>query len=347
MKAVRVFAGGDIRLVDVAVPEPADAEVRIRVEAVGICGTDIEIVGGNMAYYTAGLARYPVTIGHEWTGIIDAVGVGVQGLQLGQRVVGEVSIGCMTCPTCRSGAYHRCVVRTETGVMNRDGGMAEHLVLPAWAVHLVPSEVDVRAAALIEPTAIAYNAVRLGGIAPGRRVLIVGDGPIGLLILLVARAFGGDGLVLCGADSRRLELARSLGAAAVIDAREPDVAEHIVAAFEGERPEIVLEASGSLGGVETAIALAAPGATIVLQGLLGRLPERGLDLDRIVVNDLCLRGALGSPGIWPQVVELVASGLVDPALLVTHDLPMEDFANAFGLVRSREAIKVILRPHHE
>ena len=346
MKAVRVFAGGDIRLVEVAMPVPARGEVRIRVEAVGICGTDTEIVGGNMAYYTAGLARYPVTIGHEWTGIIDAVGEGVQGLLQGQRVVGEVSIGCMTCPTCQSGAYHRCSKRTETGVMNRDGGMAEYLVLPAWAVHPVPPALDVRAAALIEPTAIAYNAVRLGGVAPGRRVLIVGDGPIGLLILQVAKALGGEGIVLCGADTRRLELARSLGAAA-IDARENGFPEQIVAALEGERPEIVLEASGSIGGVETAIALSAPGATIVLQGLLGRMPDRGIDLDRIVVNDLCLRGALGSPGIWPQVVDLVASGRVDPALLVTHDFPMQDFANAFDLVRSREAIKVILRPHHE
>jgi len=341
-----VFAGGDIRLVEVAMPVPVRGEVRIRVEAVGICGTDTEIVGGNMAYYTAGLARYPVTIGHEWTGIIDAVGEGVQGLLQGQRVVGEVSIGCMTCPTCQSGAYHRCSKRTETGVMNRDGGMAEYLVLPAWAVHPVPPAVDVRAAALIEPTAIACNAVRLGGVAPGRRVLIVGDGPIGLLILQVAKALGGEGIVLCGADTRRLELARSLGAAS-IDARENGFPEQIFAALEGERPEIVLEASGSIGGVETAIALSAPGATIVLQGLLGRMPDRGIDLDRIVVNDLCLRGALGSPGIWPQVVDLVASGRVDPALLVTHDFPMQDFANAFDLVRNREAIKVILRPHHE
>jgi len=346
VKAVRVFAGGDIRLVEVAMPVPVRGEVRIRVEAVGICGTDTEIVGGNMAYYTAGLARYPVTIGHEWTGIIDAVGEGVQGLLQGQRVVGEVSIGCMTCPTCQSGAYHRCSKRTETGVMNRDGGMAEYLVLPAWAVHPVPPAVDVRAAALIEPTAIACNAVRLGGVAPGRRVLIVGDGPIGLLILQVAKALGGEGIVLCGADTRRLELARSLGAAS-IDARENGFPEQIFAALEGERPEIVLEASGSIGGVETAIALSAPGATIVLQGLLGRMPDRGIDLDRIVVNDLCLRGALGSPGIWPQVVDLVASGRVDPALLVTHDFPMQDFANAFDLVRNREAIKVILRPHHE
>lgn len=346
MKAVRVFAGGDVRLVEVAVPEPAPGEVRIRVDAVGICGTDVEIVAGTMAYYTSGLARYPVTIGHEWTGVVDAPGAGVDDLAPGQRVVGEVSIGCRRCPTCLGGAYHRCALRTETGVMNRDGGMAEHVVLPRWAVHPVPAGVGLQAAALVEPTAIAFNAVRLGGVGPGKRALIIGDGPIGLLILQVAKALGDDGPVVCGADTRRLEVARALGAAAVVDARAADARDSILGAFGGERPAIVLEASGSLGGVETAVALAAPGAIVVLQGLLGHLPARGIDLDRIVVNDLALRGALGSPGVWPQVVALIAGGAVDPAAIVTHELPMSRFAQGFELVRRREAVKVVLRPDH-
>lgn len=346
MKAVRVFGAHDVRLVTLPEPEPDVNEVRIRVEAIGICGTDVEIVGGNMAYYTSGLAHFPITIGHEWTGIVDRCGEAVTDLAEGMRVVGEVSIGCRTCAICLSGSYHRCLNRSETGVMNRDGGMADYVVIPRWAVHPVPDHVPVAAAALVEPTAIAFNAVRLGGVGLGRRTFIVGDGPIGLLILQVARAMGDTAPVVCGADTQRLSTARSLGAGAIVDAREPGHREAVLAAFGGDKPEIILEASGSAAGVETALAVAAPGATIILQGLLGALPSKAIDLDHVVVNDITLRGALGSPGIWPQVVDLIASGQVHPEAIVTHTLPMTDFSAGFDLVRSREAIKVILRPNH-
>jgi 2-desacetyl-2-hydroxyethyl bacteriochlorophyllide A dehydrogenase len=346
MKAIQVIGPEMARLVELPLPEPVAGEVAIRVEAVGICGTDLEIIGGNMAYYTAGLARYPVVIGHEWVGEVAALGEGVAGLAVGDRVVGEVSIGCMTCPTCRSGAYHRCPRRTETGVMNRDGGMAERVVLPAWAVHRVARTVDLRSAALVEPTAIAYNAVRLATVGPESRVAVVGDGPIGLLLLQVARAKGARHVVVIGADYRRMALARQLGALAVVDARMGRSVDAVRDAMGGEAPDVVLEASGTSAGVEAAVAVAAPGAIVVLQGLMGQLPDRALDLDHVVVNDLTLRGALGSPGIWPEVIALIEEGHVDPSTIVTHDRPLSDYAEVLEEVRSRRAVKALLRPDH-
>jgi 2-desacetyl-2-hydroxyethyl bacteriochlorophyllide A dehydrogenase len=345
MKALQVMGPGQIDLVEVPAPEPGPGEVAIEVEAVGICGTDLEIIGGNMAYYTAGLAKYPVIIGHEWAGQVVELGEGVSGLSKGDRAVGEVSIGCMACPTCRAGAYHRCPYRTETGVMNRDGGMAERIVLPAWAVHRVSPHVGLRSAALVEPTAIALNAVRLAGICPKSRVAVIGDGPIGLLLLQVSRAMGASGVALVGADAQRMDLAQRLGASAVIDARAGDAASALRRAM-GEPPDVVLEASGTSAGVGSAVEAAAPGATVVLQGLLGRLPEKALDLDHVVVNDLTLRGALGSPGIWPDVIALIEKDLVDPAALVTHEGPMSDYAGILEDVRSRRAVKALLRPDH-
>lgn len=344
MKAVRVLGAGHIELAEIACPEPSVGEVGIRVLAVGICGTDIEIIKGHMAYYSSGRAVFPITIGHEWVGEVAALGQGVTGLELGERVVGEVSIGCMACETCSSGAYHRCASRTETGVMNRDGGLAEHIVLPVWAVHRISNSVDVRSAALVEPSAVALNGVRLGGVGPTSQVAVMGDGPIGLLLLQVAKAFGAPKVFVVGADRARLDLALRLGADAAIDARSEDVPEALLIAGEGRRPTVVLEASGNPEAVRAAIAAAAPGATIVLQGLCGCTPPKGFDLDRIVINDLTLRGALGSPGIWPEVIGLIESGRIDPSAIVTHDLPIRDFARALEIIEARLAVKLLLRP---
>jgi L-iditol 2-dehydrogenase len=343
MKALQVTAPGTFAVTDVAPVTPGDCEVAITVRAVGICGTDIEIIDGTMAYYTSGQAHYPIVIGHEWVGEVAALGSGVSDFSKGDRVVGEVSIGCMVCDVCRSGAYHRCPRRTETGVMNRSGGMAEQVVLPAWAVHRINPSVDLRAAALVEPTAVALNAVRLAALKPTDSVVVIGDGPIGLLLLQVAKAKGAERVILIGANDRRLALAATFGPLDVIDARSGDAVSR-VRRYYPALADVVLEASGTSAGVETAMAVAAPGARIILQGLLGRMPERPLSLDNIVIGDMTIRGALGSPGIWPEAISLIESGKVDPALLVTHDVPLTAFSEALAAVRSRQAVKAVVRP---
>lgn len=350
MTALRATAPGVIELVTVPRPIPGPDDVLIRVLLAGICGTDVEIADGVMMYFTSGAAAYPVTLGHEWVGEVAGLGSGLvdgAGLVLGDRVVGECSVGCQLCATCEGGSYHRCAQRTETGILNRDGALAEFLVLPRHAVHAVGA-LPLRAAALIEPAAVALNCVRLGGVGPGSSgVAVVGDGPIGLLMLMMARAAGAARVVIAGADASRLALAARLGADACIDVRAVvDVPAAIAAACSGGRPPgTVLEASGTAAGVEAAVAAAAPGGCVVLAGLCGAGAGRpALDTDRVVVGDLTLRGALGSPGRWAEAIGLVASGRVDAAALVTHELPLAAWAEAFEAVRGRKGVKVLLRP---
>lgn len=355
MTALRTTSPGVVELVSVPRPASGPGDVLIRVLLAGICGTDVEIADGVMTYFTSGMATYPVTLGHEWVGEVAGLGAGLEhgdsgtGLSIGDRVVGECSVGCTFCSVCGDGAYHRCAQRTETGILNRDGALAEFVVLPRRAVHRIGATVAPRAAALVEPTAVALNCARLGGVGPGSRVAVVGDGPVGLLMLLVAQALGAKAVVIAGADASRLALARRLGAAAAIDVGglgAGDVAAAIAAACAGGRPpDVVLEASGSAAGVEVAVEAAAPGATVVLAGLCGAGARRPvLDSDRVVVSDLTLRGALGSPGRWAEAVALIESGRVDAAALVSHELPLAEYARAFGLVRSRAGVKVLLRP---
>ena len=223
MDALRVTGPGALALCRVALPSPGADEVAVRVAFVGICGTDVEIARGDMVYYTSGAARFPCTLGHEWSGVVIEVGAGEAAARfaVGDHVVGECSVGCARagCARCASGSYHRCADRTETGIMNRDGAAAERVVLPARALHRVAASVPLRAAALVEPAAVALNAALLANVGPGSLVAVLGDGPIGLLLLLVSRALGADAVFVVGADDARLALAARLGAAAVVDAR--------------------------------------------------------------------------------------------------------------------------------
>ena len=357
MLALRATSTGVYSLCDLPVPEPLANEVLIEVALAGICGTDVEILDGCMAYFTSTPPRgtYPITLGHEWSGKVVAAGSADARLAdgslpvVGDAVVGECSLGCRACAFCSSGSYHRCNSRQETGIIARNGALARFIVMPACYVHRLPLPLSLRAGALVEPTAVALNGLRAGGVKAGSRVAVFGDGPIGLLLLQAALAAGAI-VVIVGADLLRLRLAQRLGAAAAIDARDcANIPAAIAAALGGTPPDVILEAAGSRDAVAAAVASAAPGAVIILQGLcgaaaVGAAPSPAVDTDVVVVQDLTLRGALGSPGLWPAAIALLASGAIDVDALVTHELPLREFEAALALLRSRTAVKVMLRP---
>ncbi len=343
MRALIIEAPNSYQIGEVATPAAEDSAVVIDVVAGGICGTDLEILHGDMFYYTSGMARFPVIPCHEWTGIVRSVGRDVSHVSVGDNVVGEVSIGCLSCRTCLSGHYHRCAERTETGVMNRQGGFAEQIALPATFVHPISASVPLRSAALVEPSSVAYNGIRRAGVCPDDKVAIFGDGPIGLLLLQIARAFGAQRIVLIGAADRRLALAKTLGADVVLDARQDNLEAAVREAFDGDLPSVVFEASGNPEAIRSAVAVTAPGGRIVLQGFCGGKRVDGFNVDPIIVNDMTVMGALASPGIWPQVIRLIESKRIDPSLIVTDELPVSQFGEAVRRVESREAVKVVLR----
>ncbi|WP_421853578.1 zinc-dependent alcohol dehydrogenase [Oricola sp.] len=323
---------------------PAPGEVAIAVEAVGVCGTDIEIVDGTMPYFTSGAASYPIVPGHEWVGRVVEAGAGVTRFVAGDRVVGECSVGCMRCHRCMAGLYHQCANRTETGILNRSGGFSERIVFPELFLHPISEDVSLNAAALVEPTAIAFNGVKKASVSPRDRVAVFGDGPIGLLLMMVAKAFGARSVAVVGATKSRLAHAVRLGADLAIDVTAQDPRAQLLEYGDGSLPDVVLEATGNPAAVPAAIEAAAPGGRVVLQGLFAGGKVRELCFDHLVVNDISLLGALGSPGIWPDVIALIESGEVDPAAIVTHELALDQFGEGIRLVKAREALKVIVRP---
>ena len=208
MRAIEFHGDEQLELVERPDPTPGEGELLIEPTGVGICGTDIEIFDGSLAYFRMGLAKYPIVPGHEWTGTVVDVGAGVTGFEAGDRVVGEVAIGCGVCVRCRAGRRHLCAKRTETGHRphGRRDGHADGLpgrVRP-------PRRARAARRALVEPTSVALHAVRRGRVA-GQRVLVVGAGPIGLLVAQCAHAEGATEVVVTDTREDRLTLAAALG----------------------------------------------------------------------------------------------------------------------------------------
>lgn len=344
MRAILIEGPGRVALRDVATQAPRPGEVRLRPLAVGICGTDVEIVDGTMPYFTSGMAAYPIIPGHEWVGEIESVGDGVRDFRAGDRVVGECSVGCGHCALCRAGDYHRCLSRTETGILNRNGGFAELLTFPASSLHRISPRLPVETAALVEPAAVAFNGVRRAAVTPRDDVLILGDGPIGLLVLQVARAFGARSVTMVGGTPSRLVVAAKAGATATIDFASTDNMIEAVRGVTGAAPSVVIEATGNPAAVNTAIATVASGGRVVLLGIFAGQRATNVDLDRVVTGDITLRGALGSPGIWPDVIALIEGNRIDPGLLVSDVLPLSDFSEGVRRVKARSGIKIVVKP---
>ena len=333
MAALQIHGPNDIRHITCPVPTPHGDEALIRVTATGLCGTDVEIAHGTQPYYTTGRASYPVIPGHEWAGVIVTAPAG-GGFAIGEQVVGECSLGCKTCPPCRRGAYHTCENLRETGILNKNGAFAQYLTAPVSALHKVPHSVPAHTAAMIEPCAVALNGLKRCGLTPGAPLTIHGDGPIGLLTLLMAQALNAGPITLVGATPHRLALAKTLGATPLTAQDTPNIPANPHA----------IEATGNPAAAAAAITALAPGGTVALLGLFGGKPLENLNLDNLVIGDKTITGVLGSPHVWPETIALITQGALDPAKILTHRLTHKDFTKALNLAETKQSIKTVLTP---
>ncbi|MBM3276538.1 MAG: zinc-binding dehydrogenase [Candidatus Handelsmanbacteria bacterium] len=341
MKGLVKYARGqghmEVREVGECPLEPG--ELRIRVEAAGICGSDLHIYHDQIAVPI----RVPVVLGHEFSGRVVEVGEGVSPSRLGQRVTAMPSVRiCGVCRYCRQGSINLCIRRQSMGYWH-DGAFAPTCAVPERCVMELPEGVDFRAGALAEPLACAVHAVcEQTRISAGDLVAIVGPGTIGLLCLQVVKAEGGIALV-CGLeqDRARLELARQLGAdhLAVVD-REDAVAK-ARALGEGYGADVVLECSGHPAGARLALELVAKGGRYTQVGLFGEPIE--IDLEQIAVREIRFSGSFGQkPTAWKCALKLLETGRVDTRRLITHEVPLEHWREAFDLFERQEGVKLLL-----
>lgn len=335
---------GGLALADVAPPPaPAAAEVLLRVTAAGICGTDLHIFEGGPF---SRRMRLPTTLGHEISGMVEAVGPDVSHLARGQRVSVESHLCCERCYACRRGWSHVCPNTRYPGV-DFDGGFASHVLLPARIIWPVPDDISDQAAAMMEPFGIAVHASMEGSGVAGATVLIAGCGPIGLMNIAAARALGATTIVASDISGPRLRAATRLGADRVVNVAEEDL-NRIVADLTGGRGvDVAIEYSGQPASLRSMPALVTHGGELRLVGVAdGEVPLAMMDL---LLKGITVRNIHGRRlfSTWEQATALLRGRRVALDEVVSHHLPLSDALDGFEACRSGSALKVLLAPPSE
>lgn len=347
MKAA-VFRGpGELSVEQVDKPAAGSGELKIKVMACATCGTDAKIF-----HHGHPRLEPPQVIGHEIAGEIIELGDGVTGYQLGERVQIIAAVPCEECWACLAGKQGICINQTSMGYQYA-GGFAEEMVVPkavikANGVNRIPAGLSYAEAAVAEPLACALNAQRLVNVGRGDRVLVMGAGPIGCLHVRLARAWGASQVMLADINGDRLKLsADAVKPDLAIDMSSQDLAAEVRAATGGIGPTVIITAAPSGQAQEQAIDLVAPGGRVSFFGGLPKdKPMISVDSNVVHYRELILAGANGSsPAQNAEALELIASGKVPVADLITHRMPLDRVADAISAVTSGEAIKVVIEPN--
>jgi L-iditol 2-dehydrogenase len=315
-RALVIERPGAIALVEREGLVPGAGEVVLRPAYCGVCGTDLELLRGEV---DPAFATYPLTLGHEWSGTVAAVGAGVEEIRPGQRCVAEGIVPCGRCASCRAGATNVCERYDEVG-FTREGGAGDEILVPARIVHALADGVPLLDAALVEPSAVVLTGLEKARPRPGLRVLVVGDGTIALLSVLLAGLWSPAELVVAGRRAQQEELALELGATR-FTTDEPDAG-----AFD-----LAIEAAGATAAVGAAVRSLTRGGTALLLGLAPTGSTLELPADTIVNNDLTLAASFGyTSATWSRIVALLNAGRFRPGRLVTHTFRLDEFDQAFA-----------------
>jgi L-iditol 2-dehydrogenase len=328
MLVSRLHGAADLRLSDEPAPQPGDGESLVRVEAVGVCGSDLHWFEEG----AIGDARieHPLVLGHEFAGVVE------DGTLAGRRVAVDPAVPCETCELCREGHPNLCPNVRFAGHGPTDGGLQQYISWPAHRLHPLPDALDGVTGALLEPLGVAIHAVDLGHVDVGARAAVVGCGPIGLLLQQVLRAAGATVALAVEPLAHRRDAALATGAEAAIAPGE-------VGAWDGPPVDVSFDASGTDEAVDAALRVARPGARIVLAGIpagdettFSASIARRKGLTLVVVRRM--------KEVYPRAIRLVASGAVDIGSLVTHRFPLERAGEAFATAVAREGLKVVVEP---
>ncbi|HET6567388.1 MAG TPA: galactitol-1-phosphate 5-dehydrogenase [Rhodothermales bacterium] len=346
MKALVHTAPYRFEYTDVDEPPVGPDDLLVRVQACGICGSDVHGYTGE-----TGRRIPPVIMGHEAAGIVEAVGADVRRFRVGDRVCFDSTVYCNRCEACRKGRYNHCARRQVLGVsvpaFRRDGAMAELVSVPWWIAAPIPETMSFVEASLLEPVSIGLHAVNRARVGGSDAVVIIGAGTIGLCVLQAVRLQSPRWIVVSDLNDARLALAMELGADVTINPGREDLSEIVRDVTEGQGADVTFEVVGFGKTVEQAVGIARTGGRVIL---VGNLEKRiGLDLQEIISKEISLIGSYASAGEYRQSIDLVASGQIDVTRLASEVRPLSEGQACFDrLYRAEDnLIKIILEPDHE
>ncbi|MCJ7724252.1 MAG: zinc-binding dehydrogenase [Anaerolineales bacterium] len=335
MKVIRLHAPNDLRLHDEPVPLSGPGEALVRVKVVGICGSDLQWFG------EAGIGdarlNKPLILGHEFSGVI------ADGPRQGERVAVDPAIPCHVCEDCRQGNPNLCLNLRFAGHGTQDGALCEVIAWPTDCLHPIPASLSDTDGVMLEPLGVALHAVDLGRLQVGRRAGVFGSGPIGLLILQLARLAGARRLIVTDKIRHRLDAAQNLGATEVILAGSETEVQEVMTATNGRGVDVAFEVAGENEAVEMAIAAVKPGGRVILIGIPAD-DRTSFSASVARRKGLTIKLVRRMKFTYPRAIQLVESGKVDVRSLVSHQFPLEQAQQAFTVAQCREGLKVIITP---
>jgi 2-desacetyl-2-hydroxyethyl bacteriochlorophyllide A dehydrogenase len=340
MRAVIIDAPGNVRIGSVPDPIPHPDELVIRVDACGICGTDLHLIDGDSP-----LARYPLVPGHEFSGEVVALGANIvrrsgsePDLKIGSRVAIEPNLYCGHCESCRTGHENLCLNYSAIGVTT-NGALAEYVAAPASKVYLLPDAISLREAALIEPLSCAVHGMHSLNPRSGDTVLIVGAGTMGMLLLQLIRHGGASRIAMVDLNSQRLERAEQLGATRTYTAIPQALAD------EPHGFNCVIDATGVPVVIEQAFSAVKRGGKFMIFGVAPYNATVALSPFRIYNEEITIIGSMAVLFSFQAALDLLSAGIIDTQAMLTSALPLEDFQQALTLVRHGEGVKTLILPN--
>ncbi len=345
MEALVKYANepGRVEIREMPEPEITPDQVLLRVRAVGICGSDLEMYHHKITFPV----RPPVILGHEFSGTVEAVGADVGDFRPGDRVVSETAAYiCGKCAECRTGNYNQCPNRLGFGVLI-NGADAPLVAVRQGALHHVPDSVDLAEAALTEPLCVAYNALVVKSrIRPGDVVVVLGPGPIGLMATQVARVCGASTIILAGLnrDSARMRIGQEVGATHIVDLTTDDLPRLVAELSGGRGADLVVDAAGPSATVKLAMEIVRRNGQIT-KIAWGPKPL-DLSLDPLLAKAVTLQGVFSHTwDTWERALRLEATGQVNLRALISHRVPLREWKTAFDALESGAAVKALIFPN--
>ena len=343
MKALVLSEYKKLDLVDMPKPQPGDDDLLIRVQACGICGSDVHGYDGS-----TGRRLPPIVMGHEAAGIVEAVGGAVEDFRPGEHVTFDSTVFCGRCFYCRRGQVnlcdHREVIGASTPEFRRMGAFAEYVAVPARIAYSLPDDMPFAHAALVEAVSVAVHAMALTPVALDDTVIVVGAGMIGLLTLQAALLAGAGRVYAIDLDDSRLELARNLGATGTCNSSKCDPVAEIRTLTSGRGADAALECVGIAPSVNLAIEAVRKGGMVTLVGNVA--PRVEIGLQSVVTRQIPLQGSCASSGEYPACISLISRGAIRVEPLLSAVAPLDEGAAWFRRLYAREPglLKVVLQP---
>ena len=345
MRAFQIDGPGLVSEISVPVPEIGEDEALIRILYSGICATDYEILGGEMALIREGQIRYPVRFGHEWSGVIEKVGSAVTKFKVGDYVLSDPGVTCGKCEACREGRWADCKNSRSVGTVKCwDGSFAEYMHVPERHLHRLPDDMDMIMAALIEPSGIAMEGLKRGGDLRGKTVVVVGTGAIGLTAVAMASHYKPAKVILAGRTDSKLEIGKKLGADVVVNIRKESLQEAVLRETDGRNADLVLETSGNPDAVNDCVFCTGYGGTAAYIGFYEKVNPY-FPIDIVVSRKITVAGVMGDYGTPAEVIRILEEDKIDLKPIISHVISMDELKTAMLNPRALggEKIKILVK----